>query len=100
MEPLTRFEEKFATCPHGNVRVYCPQCLGDRLRAEADAKRAEEEKDRSKALRQTVKSQSEALAAAYARINTLERRLRAERRLRLAQPRKRGLFGRLVNGPR
>jgi hypothetical protein len=88
------FERTFGACPHGGIRPYCAQCVGDQLGAKREEKRREDEEEalrgREKALQgrvlsleATVNGQSKALDSAYSYIRVLERRLRRRPRRQL-----------------
>ena len=79
----TWFEELCEPCPHGFVKPYCPQCVGDELEAEQEERRRENgEKTlqrRVSALEATVERQARALDSAYTYIRRLESRKQTRR---------------------
>jgi len=87
------YDETFGHCPHGHIKPYCAQCVGDELyakREERQRKREERDLGERKELQQTVDRQSAALDQQATRIKELERLLFEARR----KEKKRRLFGR------
>jgi rRNA-processing protein FCF1 len=71
-EVVDWYTQTFGECPHGGIKPYCPQCVGDEL--ETSSRERTQERTTAK-LAETVSRQSRVIADQDAYIDVLKRRL-------------------------